>query len=128
MKDTRRQQLALLPGVALAAALPGITLTDADGSPLLGYLLSLVIFAGVGTAIWSTPQSPRQAPVLLLILAIVGVTQDTLVWYLITWLSDVGVASVWSAITAAVVVRACCWAGVWLLPGAGRETDAAASP
>ncbi|MYX41350.1 hypothetical protein GTW59_09715 [Streptomyces sp. SID89] len=128
MKDTRRQQLGLLPGVALAAALPGITFAEADGSPLLGYLLSFVVFAGVGTAIWSTPRNPRQAPALLLILAVVGVAQDTLVWYLITWLSDVEVASVGWAITAAAVVRACCWAGVWLLPGAETETDATATP
>ncbi|MFI2642659.1 hypothetical protein [Streptomyces sp. NPDC018610] len=126
MKDTRRQQLALLPGVALAAALPGITLGDADTGPLFGYLFSFIIFAGVSTAIWSTPKGPRQPPLLLLVLAIVGVAQDTLVWYLITWLSDVQVASVWSAIAAATIVRASCWAGVWLLPPGPEESRDAA--
>ncbi|QKW28174.1 hypothetical protein HUT11_20120 [Streptomyces seoulensis] len=127
MKDTRRQQLGLLPGVALAAALPGITLADTDSGPMFGYLFSFIVFAGVSTAIWSTPRDPRQAPLLLVILAVVGVAQDTLVWYLITWLTDVQVTNVGWAIAAAVIVRACCWAAVWLLPaGRAEEPEGAA--
>lgn len=115
MKDIRRQQVGLVPGVALAAALPGITLDETGASPLFGYFFAFVFFAGISTALWATPKDPYQG-ILLPILAVIGVLQDTLVWYLISWLSDVRVDSVWWALAGAVVVRAFCWAGVWLLP------------
>ncbi len=52
----------MVAGVALAAALPGITLADADGSSLRGCLLSFFLLAGVATAIWSTPRDPPGPP------------------------------------------------------------------
>ncbi|MES4907332.1 MULTISPECIES: hypothetical protein [unclassified Streptomyces] len=115
MKDIRRQQLGLVPGVALAAALPGITLDETGTSPLFGYIFAFILFAGISTAVWATPKDPHQG-VLLPILAVVGLTQDTLVWYLIAWLSEVRLNSVWWALAGAFVVRGCCWAAVWTLP------------
>ncbi|MGD1218488.1 MULTISPECIES: hypothetical protein [Streptomyces] len=124
MKDIRRQQVGLLPGVALAAALPGITLDETGKSTLLGYVVAYVVFAGVSTAIWATPKDPRQG-LLLPLLAIIGLLQDTLVWYLIAWLSDVHVSSVWWALAGAFVVRACCWAAVWWLPSGTDDAEGA---
>ncbi|MEU9794959.1 hypothetical protein AB0E27_30925 [Streptomyces sparsogenes] len=115
MKDIRRQQVGLLPGVALAAALPGITLDETGTSSLFGYCFAYVLFAGISTAIWATPKDPHQG-VLLPILAVIGLIQDTLVWYLIDWLSEVRVDGLWWAVAGAFVVRACCWAAVWTLP------------
>ena len=127
MKDIRRQQLGLFPGVALAAALPGITLDETGESPLFGYFFAYILFAGISTALWATPKDPHQG-LLLPILAVIGLIQDTLVWYLIAWLAEVRVDSVWWALAGAFVVRGCCWAAVWILPSGKPGTPGTPTP
>ncbi|MFD3499251.1 phage holin family protein [Streptomyces sp. NPDC058676] len=84
----RRRVCGTFLGVALATAvLPGISLIL--DSPPLELLLPGAVFLIVNQLIHSYPSAVRSAPpIMLLILAVVGVVQDTLVWLLASWLGS----------------------------------------
>ncbi|MEU5323178.1 phage holin family protein [Streptomyces sp. NPDC021056] len=83
----RRRTLGTYLGVGLAAALlPGISAV-ADG-PFWQTMLAGIVFLVVNQLIHTYPSAIRSAPaVMLLILAAIGIVQDTLVWLLVSWLS-----------------------------------------
>jgi putative membrane protein len=84
----RRRLLGTYLGVAAAAALlPGIT-SILDRPPWEAVLAGAV-FLIVNQLIYSYPSAIRGAPpVALLLLAVIGVVQDTLLWLLVSWLGS----------------------------------------
>ncbi|MEU9591005.1 phage holin family protein [Streptomyces sp. NPDC048219] len=82
----RRRLLGTYVGVALATVLlPGITaVIDA---PPWEVVLAGAVFLIVNQLIHSYPSAVRSAPpVMLVILGVIGVVQDTLLWLLVSWL------------------------------------------
>lgn len=117
----RRRVLGTCLGVGIAAAvLPGISLV-ADG-PFWQLLMATIGFLIVNQLIYSYPSAIRTAPpVMLLMLAAVGVVQDTLVWLLVSWLGgqmDAGlhVDGFLTALLGGVIVRATTLASMALGP------------
>ena len=107
----RRRLLGTFLGVAAATALlPGITplLDDA----VLEVVLAGTVFLAVNQLIHTYPSAVRSAPpVALLVLAAIGVLQDTLLWLLVSWLGsqlDAGlhVDGFLTALLGGLVVRA----------------------
>jgi putative membrane protein len=108
----RRRFLGTYLGVAAAAALlPGITSRLDDGAPW-GVVLAGAVFVIVNQLIYTYPHAIRSAPPLaLLILAVIGVAQDTLLWLLVSWIGaqlDYGlhVDGFLTALLGGLVVRA----------------------
>lgn len=86
--DKRRRVLGTFLGVTLATVLlPGIsTILD---SPPWEVVLAGAVFLILNQLIYSYPSDIRTAPpVLLLILGMVGIAQDTLIWLLVSWLGS----------------------------------------
>lgn len=107
----RRRMLGSYLGVALAAfLLPGIS-QIVDDPPWSG-ILPGVVFLIVNQLIYTYPSAIRSAPpVMLLILAGIGVVQDTLVWLLVSWLCTqathgLQVDGFLAALLGGVIVRA----------------------
>ncbi|MGW2786579.1 hypothetical protein ACWC3X_36050 [Streptomyces populi] len=84
----RRRIVGTYLGAALAvAALPGISLI-LDDSPW-ELILCGVVFLVVNQLIHCYPSSVRTAPpVALLVLAAIGIVQDTLLWLLVSWIGS----------------------------------------
>jgi putative membrane protein len=117
----RRRILGTYLGVGIAAALlPGIS--PVAGNPLWQVMLAGVGFLIVNQLIHTYPSAIRTAPpVMLLILAAVGIVQDTLVWLLVSWLSgqmDAGLHAdgVLTALLGGVIMRATVLAALALGP------------
>ncbi|NUP21135.1 MAG: phage holin family protein [Streptomyces sp.] len=105
----RRRALGAYLGVVLAAVLlPGIR--PIDDNVAWAALLPGLAFLIVNQLISSYPSSIRTAPpIALLILAAVGIVQDTLIWLLVSWIgSQTGglhVDGFLAALLGGVVVR-----------------------
>lgn len=117
----RRRVLGTLLGVGLAAAvLPGISLVS-EG-PFWQLFMATIGFLIVNQLIYSYPSAIRTAPpVMLLVLAAVGIVQDSLVWLLVSWLGgqmDAGlhVDGFLTALLGGVIVRAATLAAMALGP------------
>ncbi|MEJ3746903.1 hypothetical protein WEI85_26905 [Actinomycetes bacterium KLBMP 9797] len=107
----KRRLAGTFLGVALAAALlPGIH--PADDGLVWGFVLSGSVFVIVNQLIYSYPHDIRRAhPIPLLLLAAIGVAQDTLMWLLLGWLagqmqSGFRVDGFLTALLGGVIVRA----------------------
>ncbi|MFH9062195.1 phage holin family protein [Streptomyces coeruleorubidus] len=86
--DKRRRVVGTFLGVTLATVLlPGIsTILD---SPPWEVVLAGAVFLIVNQLIYSYPSDIRAAPpILLLLLGVVGIAQDTLIWLLVSWLGS----------------------------------------
>jgi putative membrane protein len=84
----KRRFFGTFLGVALAAVLlPGIHSTT-DELPW-DVVLSGLAFVIVNQLIYTYPHDIRSArPILLLVMAAIGIVQDTLIWLGLGWLSD----------------------------------------
>jgi putative membrane protein len=117
----RSRILGTYLGVGIAAALlPGIS--PFAGNPFWQVMLASIVFLIVNQLIHSYPSAIRTAPpAMLLILAAVGIVQDTLVWLLASWLSgqmDSGlhVDGFLTALLGGVITRATVLAALALGP------------
>lgn len=117
----RRRILGTYLGVGLAAALlPGIS-PVADG-PFWQTMLASIVFLVVNQLIHTYPSAIRSAPpVMLLVLAAIGIVQDTLVWLLVSWLggqmdSGLHVDGFLTALLGGVITRAVTLAAMALGP------------
>ncbi|MEU0969428.1 hypothetical protein ABZ357_29985 [Streptomyces sp. NPDC005917] len=124
----RRRLLGTYLGVALATLLPGVGVV-ADGA-WMGVVLGGCVFLVLNQLIHTYPSDIRNAPsIALLILAAIGIVQDTLIWLLVSWLTtklDFGlhVDGFLTALLAGVIVRAAVLA---LLPFGPRPAPEEAS-
>ncbi|MFH8369331.1 hypothetical protein [Streptomyces sp. NPDC018031] len=84
--NKKRRMLGGYLGAAIAvAALPGITVES--NVAFASVILAGAIFVIVNQLVLSYPQDIRTAPpVMLAILGVVGVVEDTLIWLLVDWL------------------------------------------
>ncbi|MDN0193710.1 phage holin family protein [Streptomyces sp. S.PNR 29] len=127
--EKRRRVLGTFLGVTLATVLlPGISpILD---SPPWEVVLAGAVFLIVNQLIYSYPSNIRTAPpVLLLILGVVGVIQDTLIWLLVSWLGSdmeygLHVDGFLAALLGGVIVRAT----VLVLLALGPQEPAPQSP
>ncbi|MEU9100283.1 phage holin family protein [Streptomyces sp. NPDC048361] len=101
---------SILVGVGVATLLPGISLREGS-SPVLGFVLTGMVFAFINQLISCYPDDIRTSPpVMLLILGAAGILQDTLVWLLAEWvggkLDGFEVDGFLTALLGGVIVRA----------------------
>ncbi|GGL74482.1 hypothetical protein GCM10010129_17790 [Streptomyces fumigatiscleroticus] len=83
----RRRFLGTYLGVALATLFPGISLLTSQ--PPWEVVLGGAVFLIVNQLIYSYPSAVRAAPLVpLLLLAVIGLVQDTLIWFLVSWISS----------------------------------------
>ncbi|NUS29486.1 MAG: phage holin family protein [Streptomyces sp.] len=125
----RRRALGAYLGVVLAAVLlPGIR--PIDDNVAWAALLPGIVFLVVNQLIYSYPSSIRAAPpIALLVLAAVGVVQDTLIWLLVSWISSqmdggLHVDGFLAALLGGVVVRISVLAVMAVGPQPAPETAA----
>ncbi|MCX5385944.1 phage holin family protein [Streptomyces sp. NBC_00083] len=100
---------AILVAVGAAVLLPGISLRE-DASPVLGFVLTGMVFAIVNQLISFYPSDIRTSPpAMILILWAGGIVQDTLVWLLAEWvggkLDGYEVDGFGTALLGGVIVR-----------------------
>ncbi|MFJ9246040.1 phage holin family protein [Streptomyces sp. NPDC101776] len=82
-----RRILGTYVGVGLAAALSSGIHAIAI-SALFDVLVAGIVFVAVNQLIYGYPDDIRGThPIVLLVLGVVGIVQDTLIWLLVSWLS-----------------------------------------
>ncbi|CAM5579927.1 phage holin family protein [Streptomyces xanthochromogenes] len=116
-------------GVGAAVLLPGISLRE-GASPVLGFVLTGLLFFVVNQAIRCYPTDIRSAPpVMLLILGAVGIVQDTLLWLLAGWvggkLDGFEVDGFGTALLGGLVVRTVVLVLMALSPRRAEEAEPA---
>ncbi|MFG3291124.1 hypothetical protein ACGF3G_20230 [Streptomyces sp. NPDC048179] len=84
----RRRVLGTYLGMALATLLPGVSVVDYDAR-WLGFVLPGLVFVILNQLIHTYPSDIRNAPAIpLLVLAAIGIVQDTLIWLLVSWIAS----------------------------------------
>ncbi|GGT90904.1 MULTISPECIES: hypothetical protein [Streptomyces] len=89
MADTgTRRRLGALAGAGIsAAALPGITLNGDGTDAVLAVMLAGLAIGVLTQLIHIGPSAPVPAPALL-VFGAAGFVQDSLIWWLLSWLGD----------------------------------------
>ncbi|MER0448555.1 phage holin family protein [Streptomyces sp. NPDC006711] len=84
-KKTNPLAIFIFLGVGAATLLPGISLRE-QSSPVLGFVLTGIVFVVLNQLISCYPHDIRSCPpVKLLVLGAAGILQDTLLWLLAEW-------------------------------------------
>ncbi|MFF2849373.1 phage holin family protein [Streptomyces sp. NPDC058001] len=80
--------LGTAAGVCVAVAvLPGIAV-EGQMSKAVSLFFAVAVFVAANQLIYSYPESIRTAPPLMVVvLALIGFVQDTLLWLLVSWLA-----------------------------------------
>lgn len=119
----RRRILGTFLGVALATLLPGVSVVPDDDS-WMWVAMGACVFLVLNQLIYTYPSDIRNAhPVPLLILAALGMVQDTLIWLLFSWLDfAIHVDGFLTALLAGAIVRVSVLA---LLPFGPQPTEEA---
>ncbi|MFG2940906.1 hypothetical protein [Streptomyces sp. NPDC048282] len=106
----RRRVLGTYLGMTLATLLPGVSVVDYDAR-WLGFVLPGLVFVILNQLIHTYPSDIRNAPAIpLLVLAAIGIVQDTLIWLLVSWIasktgSGIHVDGFLTALAAGATVR-----------------------
>ncbi|MFF8604366.1 hypothetical protein ACF06X_00345 [Streptomyces sp. NPDC015346] len=83
-----RRRLGALAGAGIAvAALPGITLEGDGADAFLAVVMAGLVIAVLTQLIHIGPSAPVPAPALLAFAA-AGFVQDSLIWWLLSWLGE----------------------------------------